>query len=163
VEIQYLVHLSAEQRQACHAILNRPSASCRARRRALVLLNADRGAGSGHQPDAAIAQAAGVDVRTVVRVRAAFVKQGFGIALNGRARSATTTSKLTPEQETRLLALIATPPPPGYPRWTIRTLAEGLRQFSDMPRVSRELVRRTLNRHNAALWQSERLERAEAS
>ena len=48
-----------------------------------------------------------------------------------------------------LTVSMATPPPPGYPRWTTRTLAVELTGLQGMPTVSRELVRRTLKRHGA--------------
>lgn len=149
--IQYLVRLTEDQRRVCNEIVHDKRAPNRVKRRALVLLQADGSAILGRVRDDLIAEVAGVDPRTVVRIRATFVRQGFDVALHGRPRSTSTPPKLTPEQEARLLAMTTTPPPPGYPRWTIRTLAAGLRQFPDMPKVSRELVRRTLQRYNRTI------------
>ena len=157
------VHLSAVQRRACIRAVNKAGSSTRLGRRALVLLHADLDATQHAATDEQIAIMVGVTSRTVARVRSSFDHHGFDIALHGRPRDDSCPSKLTAVQEIRLLALLCTPPPAGYPRWTIRTLAEGLRQFPDMPRVSRELVRRILNRHDASASDPGCVHEAEAS
>lgn len=120
----------------------------------MILIRADVSPAHPRASDREIADAAGVAPRTVARVRAAFVTRGFEAAMNGARPSPRNHPKLTPEQELLLLDLLDTPPPLSYPRWTTRTLAERLSQIEGVPTVSRELVRRTLNRHNRTLGSS---------
>lgn len=115
-------------------------------RRARVLLSADVSSAGCQRTDREIAAAAGVDARTVRRVRATFAQRGFADALQGVLRKRKSSTKLSAAQEEWLLVLAETPPPPGYPRWTVRTLAAELCTIEGMPVVSRELVRRTLKR-----------------
>lgn len=145
------VVLNDWQRKQCRAVLERRDLSRQLRQRALILLLADERPGQPSPGNEAIATWADVDQRTVSRVRSAHVKNGFEMALYGATRTTNTPRKLTPDQEMQLLALMGTPPPPGYPRWTIRTLADQAAGLDGMPSVSRELVRRLLKQHEAAL------------
>jgi hypothetical protein len=119
------------------------------RQRALILLLADRRTGERTITNDLIATLADVDRRTVTRVRATFVRKGLAETIKGTPRTARTLRKLTNEQERRLLALLETPPPAGYPRWTVRTIADAARDMEEMPIVSRELVRRVLKARQA--------------
>ncbi len=147
----HVVRLTPEQRTACREALTRPDIADHTRRRAMILIHADVSPDHPRATDREIADAAGVAPRTVARVRAAFATQGFDAAMNGVQPRPRHCPKLSPEQELLLLDLVDTPPPPSYPRWTTRTLAERLGQFDGVPPVSRELVRRTLRRHNRTL------------
>lgn len=141
------VVLNDWQRKQCRTVLERQDLSRQLRQRALILLLADERPGQPSPGNEAIATWADVDQRTVSRVRSAHVRSGFDLALFGAIRAANTPRKLTPDQEVQLLALMGTPPPPGYPRWTIRTLADQAAVLDGMPSVSRELVRRLLKQH----------------
>lgn len=143
------IRLTREQRSRCHALHNDPRVPDRTRRRALVLLHADTGDVDLPPTDAEIAAAARVAPRTVVRTRAAFLDHGFEHALCVTPPRRRPAAKLSPEHEALLLQLAATPPPPGYPQWTTRTLAEHFNRRYDAPTVSRELVRRLLLRKGA--------------
>jgi hypothetical protein len=143
---RHTVRLSAAQRQRCEALLADPGTAARVRRRARVLLLAAERAVVDAPTDARVAAAAGVSPRTVERVRAGFVRGGLERALALRPPSINHPAcKLSPDQQELLFTLVASmPPPPGYPRWTTRTLAAHLNGLDGMPPVSRELVRRLL-------------------
>jgi transposase len=147
----HVVRLTPEQRTTCREVLTRPDVTDHTRRRAIILIRADASPDRPHATDREIADAAGVAPRTVARVRANFVTRGFDAAMNGMRPPPRIRHKLTPEQEQLLLDLLDTPPPLSFPRWTTRTLAERLSQIEGVPSVSRELVRRTLKRHNRTL------------
>lgn len=120
------------------------------RQRALILLLADHRVGERTVSNDLIASLADVDRRTVTRVRTSFARNGLARTIKGTPRTARTLRKLSSEQERRLLAILEMPPPPGYPRWTVRTLAEAARDVEGMPIVSRELVRRLLKERQTA-------------
>ncbi len=90
---QTVIRLTAQQRGTCHQ--NAIASDSRAHR-ALVLLHADRGDGRSYKDNETIAEVAGVDPRTVARVRAAFAEHGFDAALHGRARAATWSPDIVP-------------------------------------------------------------------
>jgi len=148
VRQRHLVSLTTEQREVCRGIMARLDVDIPVRRRASILFHCDA-LEDQTNPDGKVADAVGVDARTVRRVRTAFAQHGFEKALWGSSLHTEASSKVSPPHEARLLILSATPPPPSYPRWTVRTLADKIQGFADAPPVSRELVRRILIRHKA--------------
>ena len=138
--------LTPEQRAECRYMLDSPGVTSFKRQRALILLLAERRPGERGPTNEMIAQLAGVNRRTVTRVRTAFFRDGFARTLQGDPPAHPGSRKLTREQELQLLALLDTPPPPGHSRWTVRTLAKAANDRDGMPEISRELVRRLLKR-----------------
>jgi hypothetical protein len=141
--------LTSEERAECRRILDSPGVPSFRRQRALILLLAERRPGERGPTNETIAQLAGVNRRTVTRVRTSFFRDGFARTLQGEPLAHPGSRKLTRDQELRVLALLDTPPPPGHSRWTVRTLAHAATQLEGMPEVSRELVRRLLKRQRA--------------
>ena len=144
------VCLTAEERRACEEIARDPQSRPLARRRALVLLHADCGRDGRVASDDDVAARSGVEARTVRRVRATFAQQGFAAALYGGRVASRPRSMQNGRLETLIASLLATPPPPTYPRWTVRTLAEELRAMPGGVHVSRETVRLALLRSRGA-------------
>jgi DNA-binding MarR family transcriptional regulator len=139
--------LTPEERAECRRILEAPDATPYKRQRALILLLAERRPGERCPSNETIAQLADVNRRTVTRVRGAFLRDGFARTLQSQPSTRLVARKLSREQEQRLFALLDTPPPPGHPRWTVRTLATAASSLEGMPEISRELVRRLLKLH----------------
>jgi transposase len=141
--------LTPEQRAECRHILETTQVTHHRRQRALILLLAERRPGERGPTNDMIAQWAGVNRRTVTRVRRSFLHDGFARTLQSQPPSHLAARKLSPDQEQRLLSLLETAPPPGHPRWTVRTLARAASDLEAMPEVSRELVRRLLKRYTS--------------
>ena len=141
--------LTPEERAECRRILEATDVTSYKRQRALILLLAERRPGERGPSNEVIAGLADVNRRTVTRVRGAFLREGLARTLQGQPTTHLIARKLTPEQELRLLALLETAPPPGHPRWTVRTLATAASELEGMPEVSRELVRRLLKRQRS--------------
>lgn len=138
--------LTPEQRAECLRILETPTATRYRRQRALILLLAERRPGERSPSNDVIARLADVNRRTVTRVRSTFLHDGFAKVLEGQPTVHLVARKLTYDQELRLLALLETTPPAGSHRWSVRTLAHAASALEDMPEISRELVRRLLQR-----------------
>ena len=146
------VALTMEQRAACAGILGDHRAPPVTRRRAAILIHAASDHRGRPPTDDQIAERTCANARTVARVRASFARHGFHSALYGvPKRLSPGKRKLTRDQEAMLLELLDSPPPPHYPRWSYRTLAEHFNRIDGVPCVSRELVRRTLERHNRSI------------
>ena len=116
------------------------------RRLAHALLHADQGEGRPGKIDAEIAEAVGVSVATIERVRQRFVEEGLETALSPRPPRRLYPRKL--DGEARLIAL-ACSPPEGQARWTLRMLAERMVVLGHVETVSHETVRTTLQQTNS--------------
>lgn len=144
------VHLTPEEREECRALLLDLSAPESSRLRALILMLADHRPGERALSNEMVARLCDVDGSTVSKVKASLIARGFEMTVRGR-RTGGATRKLTTEQSQTVLGLFASPPPPGNPRWTVRSLALVVSERDDMPPVSRELVRRLLKEHGIDL------------
>jgi len=120
--------------------------AARTLRHAWVLRKADAAPDGPHWTDAQIGDAYGVSLNTMGRLRQAFVDEGLAAALRGRPRPAPRPRTMDGEQEAQLVALRCGPVPGGQARWTVRLLAERFVQLAGSVAVSRETVRRTLNK-----------------
>ena len=154
VRSRHNVCLTAEQRQICEALLRDAKSTKPARRRALVLLHADCCGNSASVPDDVVAARSGVKTRTVRRVRSIFAQRGLVAALHGERDARRPPSTGNGQLEALIESLLASPPPPSYPRWTIRTLAEELRKMPGGVHVSRETVRIALLRRRGTECQA---------
>lgn len=115
-------------------------------RRARILLAADTSQAGPRLTDVAVAAAVSVQPRTVARVREAYGRPGFAVALRGRPRPRPVPPTLDAVAEARLVALACTTPPGGQARWSVRLLADRVVMVEGIPPVRRELVRRTLKK-----------------
>lgn len=143
---QHLVRLTPEQRAECAAILRRGTATALVQRRARLLLQADANGSGPRLSDVAIAQAVGVDPRTVARVRMQFATAGFAAASGHGRRTPQPHRKLDGAAEAQLVTLACSAPPAGQARWTLRLLAERLVELEIVEGISPETVRTTLKK-----------------
>jgi hypothetical protein len=143
---QHVITLTPAQRTELRRLVRRDRTTALEQRRARILLASDAGAGLATPTDLVVAAAVGVDPRTVARVRATFVRDGFAIALHGRPRRFPPRGLLSSDQEMRLAALASSTPPPGYARWTLRLLAHHLVELEVVPAICAETVRTTLKK-----------------
>ena len=147
MNIRYVVELTDEQRTQLQELTRSGQARVRRVKRAQVLLAAEQ----GHR-DAAIAATVGVGTSTVYRVKRRFVEGCLEAALNEEPRDGAK-RKLSGRQETLLVAVACSDPPPGRTRWTLELLADEIVQRTEHESVSRETVRRRLAEHALKPWQ----------
>jgi Homeodomain-like domain len=97
--------------------------------------------------DEAIAEALGVRLSTIHRVRQHCVEESFEAALNPRP-PLRRPDKVTinGEVEQPLIALACGEPPRGHGRWSVRLLADRLVERGYVARASRETVRQALKK-----------------
>lgn len=148
---RYRVTLSAAERAELGGLLARGKTDVRKLKHAQILLKADEAAGGPAWGDGRIAEAVGVGLATVPRIRQRFVEEGFAAALSpyrgGRRIYAT---KLDGEQEAHLIALACSTPPEGHGRWTLRLLARRMVELRYVASVSHEAVRRALKKTSSS-------------
>ena len=146
---RYKVTLEPDERGDLEKLISRGKGAARRLAHARILLHADQGAGRPGKVDAEIAEAVGVSVATIERVRQRFVEEGLEVALSPRPPRRLYVRKLDGEAEARLIALACSPPPDGRARWTLRVLAERMVVLGYVETVSHETVRTTLQETNS--------------
>ena len=140
---RYRVTLTVEERAELKA-LTRAATKTTGKRflYARALLLCDRGS---EGPGARVAEALGVSVRTVERLKRRFVEQGLEFALERKRRVRPPREVIFDGVfEARLVALACSQAPPGRKRWTLRLLAEKAVELGWVERVSVMTVQRTL-------------------
>jgi transposase len=147
---RYKVTLEPDERGELEKLISRGKGAARRLAHARILLHADQGAGRPGRIDAEIAEAVGVSVATIERVRQRFVEEGLEAALSPRPPQRLYPRKLDGEAEARLIALACGPPPEGRARWTLRVLAERMVVLGYVEEVSHETVRTTLQQTNSS-------------
>jgi len=143
---KYHVRLAAGERTGLTDLISAGRAAARAQTHARILLKADAGPGGPAWTDAAIAEALEVGVRTVERVRDAWVNEGLAAALYPKPARGRRPRRLDGAQEARLVALACSAPPQGQTRWTLRLLAERLVELAVVAGIAPETVRQTLKK-----------------
>jgi hypothetical protein len=144
---QYPVRLDPEQRRRLEDVARNGHAPAKTVRHAPVLLLSDRDRPEGPWPDPRIADALGMHVNTVARVRKRFVAEGERPALERKPRATPPVPpKIDGRVEAHLIALCCGPAPEGRTRWTLQLLAGELRRRGLVTRVSGEAVRRALTK-----------------
>jgi transposase len=139
---KYVVELTDEQRQGLERVVNRGRESARKITRARILLKADEG-----EPDEEIAQALGVGLATVGRVRKRFAEGGPDIAVQRRPQPPRPAKrKLDGEAEAKLVMLACSRAPDGHEHWTLDLLADRMVKLNYVPAVSRDTVGRALKK-----------------
>lgn len=146
MEKKYIVELSAEERQQLEGLIRKGKAAARKIQHAQILLKADQGERGPAWTDLQIAEAFGLGVRTVERVRERLVENGLEDALVRRQGRYGARRKLDGAAEAQLVKLACSKPPRGHTRWSIRLLAGKLVELEVVESVGRETVRQGLKK-----------------
>ena len=97
-----------------------------------------------------IAEILDIDPNTVRNIEKRYLEGGYGYALYDKPRSGQP-KKYGIEEETVIAALACTDPPEGHKRWTIRLLAETLRDEKGFESITHQSVRIILKKLNKTL------------
>jgi len=143
---RYVIQLSCDERARLTDLISAGKGAARAQTHARILLKADQGSDGPGWIDAEIVAALDVSLRTVERVREAWVMEGMEVALYPRPARAHRPRRLDGEQEAHLVALACSEPPVGKKRWTLRLLADRLVTLELVDGIAPETVRQTLKK-----------------
>jgi len=140
---KFLVTLTDEERCFLRKMVSSGKGAARKLLHGRILLQADASPEGMRYTDEAIAEALGVSLSTIHRVRQQFVEESFETAVNPR-RPRRRPDKVTIQGEVdqQLIALACGEPPRGHGRWTVRLLADRMVELG----VSRETVRQALKK-----------------
>ena len=139
---KYAVELTDEQRRGLERVVRSGRESARKITRARVLLKAGEA-----ETDEETAEALGVGLATVGRVRKRFAEGGLDAAVERRPQPARPQKrKLDGEAEAKLVMLACSKSPDGHEHWTLDLLAERMVKLNYVPAVSRDTVGRALKK-----------------
>ena len=148
----YIVRLSDEERKQLAELLGRKTLAAKKRMRAQVLLKADAGKEGPAWIDSRIAEAFGVSVVTIEKVRKSYVLEGLDATIERKKQCRPSRQPvLDGAKEARLVALCCGTVPAGHGRWTLRMLADKLVELKVVQSVSHETVRQALKKTNCSL------------
>ena len=148
---KYKVTLTADERQALHALVAAGKAAAKKLAHARILLKADAAPDGPGWTDERIAEAVEVNRTTVEQVRQRFVEQGLEAALVRKKQDRPSRErKLDGDGEARLIALACSQPPRGRAAWTLRLLADRLVELEVVDAISTETVRQVLKKTNSS-------------
>jgi hypothetical protein len=149
---QYPVCLSVEQRQRLEDIARNGRAPAKKISHARVLLLSDRNREEGPMTRGQIAEALGLHVNTVDRIRKRFVLEGEQPALDRRPRAEPPVAPiLDGHSEAMLIAICCSAAPQGRTRWTMQLLADEMMKRRIITQISAETIRRALKKRTATL------------
>lgn len=146
--VKFVVRLTPAERGQLQQMVDEGKRAGAVLKRAWVLLKAD--ADGPHWSDPAIAEAYGVSLSTVHRIREAFVEDGLDAALYRKKPTGRQYRKLDGAQEAQLLAIACSRPPAGRKGWTLRLLADRLVELEVVDAISHECVRATLKKTSSS-------------
>jgi hypothetical protein len=143
---KYRVTLTEEERAELQHLVSTGKAAARKLAHARVLLLADTGSGREHS-DEQIADALGVSLRTIARVRQRFVIDGVPAAINRSPQPPRPGKiKIKGDIEQRLVRLACSDPPEGRCHWTPRLLADEPVVLGRGGSISTETARQALKK-----------------
>jgi len=149
---RYIVRLSNDERKQLTGLLGRKVLAAKKRMRAQVLLKADASPDGPAWIDRRIAEAFGVSVVTIEKVRKAYVLEGLEAAIERKKQCRPSRQPvLDGEKEARLVAICCGEVPAGHGRWTRQMLADKLVELKIVGSISRETVRPSLKKANCNL------------
>lgn len=146
--IKHRVKLTDDERNELTALIRRGAAGWKVQR-AQALLKCDEGEGGPGWPDARIAEAFGMTVRSLEKWRKQAVDpRGRGplSLLERKAQDRSWQRKLDGVGEAALVKLACSTPPAGHARWSLRLLAEKLVELEVVDSIGHECVRQTLQK-----------------
>jgi transposase len=146
--VKFIVCLTAAERLDLQRLVDEGKRAGSVLKRAWVLLKADVDGPNWKDPQ--IAEAYGISLSTIHRVREAFVEQGLEAALYRKKPTGRQYHKLDGAQEAKLLAIACSQPPAGRKRWTLQMLADRLVALQIVDTISGECVRTTLKKTNSS-------------
>lgn len=144
---KYHIDLSEAERSHLIDIVKRRSLRSELVKRSQILLSADR-LGSKSWTDEQISCEYQVSTRTIERLRARFVNEGFELCLKDKPRPNTDKIKFDGVVEAHLISLRCSTPPEGHSGWTLQLLADKMVELNYVESISHESVRQIQKKHD---------------
>ena len=149
---RYRITLTGQERKDLEALTRKGKTGAKKFIHVRALLLCDAGPDGPAWTVAAVAEALGVTSRTIEHLKKRFVEEGFEAALVRKSRAKPPRDVVFDGAfEARLIALACSAAPEGYPRWTVRLLADKAVELEFSSSVSHMTVQRILKKTNLSL------------
>lgn len=147
---QYRIELTKEQRDILEEIVRKGQGPARKIQHAHILLKADSGVEGPNWTDNQIQEAFGGGKSTIFRVKKRYIEHGLEDALNRRPQPERPEKrKIYGEQEAHIIAMMCSPAPEGFQRWSMRLVASRLVQLGEYEQIDHTTVWRVLKKMNS--------------
>ena len=144
---KFTVTLSLEERNQLNELTSKGKYQSQTILNALILLGCDMGEfQTGRSTNEEMARVLNISMRKIDRVKKRFVEDGIELALNKKTADRVYQKKTDGEFEAHLVALGCSEPPEGFPRWSLRLLADKVVELDYIDSISHEAVRRILKK-----------------
>lgn len=143
---QYIVTLTAEEREYLEKMLQKGKVSGFRMRHAAILLKLDEIPENKEWTGKAIAKAHNTNENSITHIAKRFVEEGMEAAL-GRKPQENRARKIDGDVQANVIALACSKPPEGYERWTIRLLQGELVRL-EIADIGRSSVNNILKKMN---------------
>jgi hypothetical protein len=144
----YRVTLTDDECSQLQTLITTGKTAAQTQTHARILLKADQSAAGPSWSDQDISNALEVSIPTIERVRRTLVLEGLEAALQRRPATSPRRRTLDGAQEAQLVALVCSPPPTGYARWTLRLLADHMVERKHVDSIANETIRQPLKKPN---------------
>jgi transposase len=144
---KYVVRLSAEEREQLEALIGSGKRSAQLITKARILLKADTSDVGEGWTDREIATALDTSVNTVGNARRQLVEEGFEATLARKYNPNSARPRIFDgATEAKLIALVCSPAPEGFARWSLRLLEEKVVELNIVEKASDNTIGRTLKK-----------------
>ena len=144
---KYVVRLSAEERERLEALVRAGKSPAQLLTRVRILLKADVSEAGEGWSDRAISAALDTSVNNVARTRQQLVEEGFEATLSRKYNPNSARPRIFDgAAEAKLIALVCSPAPEGFARWSLRLLEEKVVELNIVEKASDNTIGRTLKK-----------------
>jgi len=142
---QFLVQLSAQERDRLQGIIRSGKHKARKITRCRILLLAT---GPNGKTDQEIADALNVALATIFSIRRRYAQEGLEPAINERSRSGQP-PKFKGRAAAKITAIACSTPPAGQAKWSLRLLADRAVELKIVDAISHQSVSNILKKTNS--------------
>ena len=143
----YVVKLSAEEREQLEAMIGAGKHPAQSLTKARILLKADVSEAGESWSDSAISAALDTSINNIGRTRRRLVEEGIEAALSRKYNPNSARPRIFDgAAEAKLIALTCSPAPEGFARWSLRLLEEKVVELNIVEKASDNTIGRTLKK-----------------
>ena len=148
--VQYIVELSAEEREKLQTLVNVGKTQGYRIKHAQIILALDKGQANEKWSYEEISRAYQVNQSTITQIAKRFVFEGLEAAL-GRKEQQNRRRKVDGEVEAHIVAIACSEAPEGRERWTLQLIADEAVRLGVVDSLSHTAVADTLKKTNLSL------------
>jgi len=140
----YRVKLSKNELDLLQGLVRKGNHSVQSLRAAYILLNCNESNPTGITTNRDLSRVLKVSMRTIDRVKRKYIREGIESVLGKHKETNTRKSRVSDIARKTIMELYSSDPPDGYRRWTLRMLADKIKDYENVDKVSHVTVGKIL-------------------